>query len=437
MFRRGKLSFLNTKDDRIKIINERVNLTERHLMEMCSAFSLLTRKMAKYRDAHDELAKHIKNYADDEEINESLCNGLKSFTNAVTITGDYLDINVHRMELKIVNELAHFEQLCKSTRDNLRLAVIARDKEVLSQRQMLELKSKFAANNSAADSELFKAKLEVQRTNKDIDEIIGNFEQRKLHDVKQILSDFILISMKQHTKALEVLSASYYDICSIDERDDFLEFQKLMKSKEEPSARKASLKKGLRSQSMDSLDREHLKSPLKRHQKLSRSSKNLSGGGITGHGTKPEQSEEDEEDDDEEDEDEEATEQSAEEEDDEEEEEVSGSASEQETPLSTGRENVFGAKLRGGKDSMTSGSSTNAAATPLKPIRQSVKHPFKAVAATHVEKRSNRAPSYSPTPSSSPPLKTSFRKAAAGGGGAGATGAGGRGMATVVESKRI
>lgn len=47
MFRRGKLSFLSTKDDRIKIINERINLTERHLMEMCSAFSLLTRKMAK------------------------------------------------------------------------------------------------------------------------------------------------------------------------------------------------------------------------------------------------------------------------------------------------------------------------------------------------------------------------------------------------------
>lgn len=47
------------------------------------------------------MAKHIKNYADDEEINESLSSGLKSFTNAVTIAGDYMDINVHRMELKV------------------------------------------------------------------------------------------------------------------------------------------------------------------------------------------------------------------------------------------------------------------------------------------------------------------------------------------------
>ncbi|ALC38499.1 CG6405 [Drosophila busckii] len=376
MFRRGKLSFLSTKDDRIKIISERINLTERHLMEMCTAFSMLTRQMAKYRDAHDELAKSVKNYADDEEINESLCTGLKSFTNAITLNGDYMDINVHRLELKIVNELAHFEQLCKSTRDNLRLAVIARDKEVLSQRQMLELKSKFSANNSAADSELFKAKLEVQRTNKEIDEIINNFEQRKLRDVKQVLTDFILIAMKQHTKALEVLSASYYDICSIDERDDFLEFQKLMKNREEPTAnRKGALKKGLRSQSMDSLEHDHVKSPLKRHQKLSRSSKNLAGGGI-GRGTKAAHSEEEleqEEELDESDESEEETEQSVEEEEqDEEEEDDEASGSEEQQQQS--KRNVFGAKQR----------SKEATPVPLKPVRQSVKHPFKAVAATHV-----------------------------------------------------
>lgn len=138
--------------------------------------------------------------------------------------------------------------------------------------------------------------MEVQRTNKEIDEIIGNFEQRKLRDVKQILTDFILITIKHHTKALEVLSASYCDVCNIDERDDFLEFQKLMKTKEEPTGRKPSVKKGLRSQSMDNLDRDHLKSPLQRQQKLSRSSKNLTGGGITHANKSEEETEGDEKD---------------------------------------------------------------------------------------------------------------------------------------------
>ncbi|XP_073822412.1 CBY1 interacting BAR domain containing protein Fam92 isoform X2 [Musca autumnalis] len=278
MFRRGKLAFLNTKDDRIKIINERINLTEKHLMEMCTTFSACTRKMAKFRDSYDELSKSLKHYADEEEINESLTEGLKNLTNAVTIMADYMDLNVHRMEIKIVNEMAQFENLCKTTRDNLRSAVIARDKEVLKQRQMLDLKSKFSANNSAADSELLKAKMEVNRTNKEIDEVINNFEKRKLNDLKTILSDFILIAMKFHTKSLEALTASYYDVSNIDERGDFVEFQKLMKSKNETKEKKMAKNKkssSLRSQSMESLDRDQLLSPLKRKGRMSKSTKNL------------------------------------------------------------------------------------------------------------------------------------------------------------------
>jgi len=72
------------------------------------------------------------------------------------------------------------------------------------------------------------------------------------------------------------------------------------------------------------------------------------------------------------------TEQSVEEEED----EATGSASEdeaeQETPR-TPRANVFGAKLRGKETTSASSTGSN-----LKPVRQSVKHPFKAVAATHV-----------------------------------------------------
>ncbi|XP_055920782.1 CBY1-interacting BAR domain-containing protein homolog [Eupeodes corollae] len=284
MFRRvSKLSLLSTKDDRIKAINERINLTEKHLIELCTNFASCTRKLAKCRNSYDELAKGFKSFSEEEDVNESLCEGLKSFTNSITIMADYIDIVVHRMELKIVNELSQFENICKATRENLRIAVIARDKEVLRQKQMMEIKSKFSANTSAADSELIKAKLEVNRTNKEIDEIINNFEKRKLNDLKQILNDFVLISMKHHTKALEVLSATCYDISNIDEKHDLKEFQKLMKIDQESSSassnsKKISLKsKGLRAaQSMDNLDRDDLMSPAKNKKRLSSSTKNLS-----------------------------------------------------------------------------------------------------------------------------------------------------------------
>ncbi|XP_067623677.1 CBY1-interacting BAR domain-containing protein homolog [Eurosta solidaginis] len=296
MFRRGKLHFLSTKDDRIKIMNDRINSTEKHLLEICATFAACTRKIAKYRNTFDELGQKVKNYADEEKINYSLSDGLNSITTCITVQADYMDLLVHRMEMKIVNELSQFENLCKTTRENLRTATIARDKEVLKQQQLIEIKSKFTANNTAAaDSELVKAKMEVNRTNKEIDDIINSFEQRKLAELKTLLTDFILISMKYHTKTLEALSASYYDISNIDERADFSEFQKLMKTKTEPAARKLTLKKGMRSQSMDSLDHETLLSPLKRRNKLTRSNKSLVG--------KSDESEEEDDDDEEDDED--------------------------------------------------------------------------------------------------------------------------------------
>ncbi|XP_061396598.1 CBY1-interacting BAR domain-containing protein homolog [Musca vetustissima] len=365
MFRRGKLSFLNTKDDRIKIINERINLTEKHLMEMCSTFSSCTRKMAKFRDSYDELSKSLKHYADEEEINESLTEGLKNMTNAVTIMADYMDLNVHRMEIKIVNEMAQFETLCKTTRDNLRTAVIARDKEVLKQRQMLDLKSKFSANNSAADSELLKAKMEVNRTNKEIDEVISNFEKRKLNDLKQILTDFILIAMKYHTKSLEALTASYYDVTNIDERGDFIEFQKLMKTKNEAQEKKAGKNKkanSLRSQSMESLDRDQLLSPLKRKGRMSKSTKNL-------NETKTD--DDDDEDDDDEDDD-----------DDEEDDEDNSARSKSDDESNTEADEDVGDAV---SDDSASDIKANSKFNYKKPLaKPQVKHPFKAVAATHV-----------------------------------------------------
>lgn len=143
--------------------------------------------------------------------------------------------------------------------------------------------------------------MEVNRTNKEIDDIINNFEKRKLNDIKALLVDFILISMKYHTKSLEALSASYYDVTNIDERGDFSEFQKLMKSKTEAHEKKSSKKaSSLRSQSMESLDRDQLLSPLKRKDRISKSTKNLAENKTDEEDENEEDEEEEEDDDDEE-----------------------------------------------------------------------------------------------------------------------------------------
>ncbi|XP_037960673.1 protein FAM92A [Teleopsis dalmanni] len=270
MFRRSKIPFASEKDDRVKFLNQRVNLAEKHLAIICTAFASYARKMARFRDSHDDMAKCFKNYVDEEDLNESLAEGLKNFFTAITVLGDYIDGALHCLENKVLTQIFQFENVCKMTREKLRNAVNARNREVDKQRQMLELKNKFAANNTAADAELMKAKQEVHRTNKEINEILYDFEKQKLKEVKTSLLDFVYISMKYHTKAIETLTASFYDLNNIDVHGDHLALQNLIRKKE-----KSILLKSSKSQSLDQLDRDSSPSPLNQSKRLSTSNKTL------------------------------------------------------------------------------------------------------------------------------------------------------------------
>lgn len=50
-----------------------------------------------------------------------------------------------------------------------------------------------------------KASVEVSRVVKGLEEQIDTFEKRKLHDLKTILLDFIIIELSFHAKTLELL----------------------------------------------------------------------------------------------------------------------------------------------------------------------------------------------------------------------------------------
>ncbi|RLU25907.1 hypothetical protein DMN91_002069 [Ooceraea biroi] len=73
---------------------------------------------------------------------------------------------------------------------------------------------------SHAESEVMKASVEVSRVVKGLEEQINSFERRKLHDLQSVLLDFVIIELRFHTKALELLTKAYQDIVSIDEIKD-------------------------------------------------------------------------------------------------------------------------------------------------------------------------------------------------------------------------
>lgn len=60
----------------------------------------------------------------------------------------------------------------------------------------------------------------MSRTAKSLSEQTEFFEKRKLHQLKSLLSDFIMIEMTFHAKAVELLSVAYQQVSDINDRND-------------------------------------------------------------------------------------------------------------------------------------------------------------------------------------------------------------------------
>ncbi|XP_043799240.1 protein FAM92A-A isoform X1 [Apis laboriosa] len=214
-----------------KFVQDRISNVEKHFAELCTTFAAYTRKAARLRDKGDEIAKIIQTYAESETINRSLSNGLTNFSTTLSVIGDYRDAQVQRFDAKIISSLSQYATICKNARDDVKNTFTARDKELTRKRHLDRLKERNPRNRqmiSQAESELMKASVEVSRVVKGLEEQIDTFEKRKLHDLKTILLDFIIIELSFHAKTLELLTKGYHDIAGIDEVKDLEEFREAM-----------------------------------------------------------------------------------------------------------------------------------------------------------------------------------------------------------------
>ncbi|XP_050077782.1 CBY1-interacting BAR domain-containing protein 1 [Anopheles maculipalpis] len=217
-------------DEQTKFILDRINTVEKHFGELCGALAEYTRKIARLRDKTDELAHTTQDYCDAEKFNPTLGGALSSMAKAITLLGDFHDIRVKRLETKIVAELSQYEAVCKHCKEEVKEALLVRDKDLAKRKQLEQSKSRngrFKRNTN--DTELIKSNLEVEKALKEIEHQVERFEKQKLHDLKELLQSFVLIELKMHTQAVEVLSATYQDISDIDEAKDLQSVHKELK----------------------------------------------------------------------------------------------------------------------------------------------------------------------------------------------------------------
>ncbi|XP_012151649.1 CBY1 interacting BAR domain containing protein Fam92 isoform X3 [Megachile rotundata] len=211
-----------------KFVQDRISNVERHFAELCTTFAAYTRKAARLRDKGDEVAKVIQTYAQSETTNRSLSMGLMNFSATLSVIGDYRDAKVQRLDAKIIAPLSQYATICKHARDDVKNTFAARDKELTRKRHLDRLRERNPRNRqmiSQAESELMKASVEVSRVVKGLEEQIDSFEKRKLHDLKTLLLDFVVIELSFHAKTLELLTKAYQDIAEIDEVKDLEDFR--------------------------------------------------------------------------------------------------------------------------------------------------------------------------------------------------------------------
>ncbi|XP_033328526.1 CBY1 interacting BAR domain containing protein Fam92 isoform X2 [Megalopta genalis] len=222
----------NVWEREAKFVQDRISNVEKHFAELCTSFAAYTRKAARLRDKGDDVAKAIQVYAQSETVNRSLTTGLTNFSTTLSVIGDYRDAEVQRFDAKIVAPLSQYATICKHARDDVKNTFTARDKELTRKRHLDRLRERNPRNRqmiSQAESELMKASVEVSRVVKSLEEQIDSFEKRKLHDLKTVLLDFVVIELSFHAKSLELLTKAYQDIAEVDETKDLEEFRETMR----------------------------------------------------------------------------------------------------------------------------------------------------------------------------------------------------------------
>ncbi|KAM7370236.1 hypothetical protein PAMP_011507 [Pampus punctatissimus] len=171
-----------------------VKHTEKHLGEICSLLASYTRKTAKLRDKADLLVAQLFDFSNTED--PELQVGLKNLAEDLAMVQDYRQAQVERLETRVVAPLKAYGDIIKNKR--------------------AEVNAQKASNNA-------------QRSTRQLEETITDFQRQKLEDVKIIFTDFITVEMLFHAKALEVYTHTYQNLETINTQRDLELFNRRIK----------------------------------------------------------------------------------------------------------------------------------------------------------------------------------------------------------------
>ncbi|XP_045620351.1 CBY1-interacting BAR domain-containing protein 1-B isoform X2 [Procambarus clarkii] len=230
MFSSNSLSKVHSNQARF--IQERISGVEKHFGQICNALGSYTRKTAKLRDRGDVLSKTLLDYGEVENLNKSLRSALCDTADTLAAVQDYRNVQVERLETRVVGEIALYGGICKAAREELKRSFDTRQQEINHRRDLEKTKNRRPQNRQQiviAETKHQKATAEAKRACQNLEEQMDQFEQKKVADLKKVLREFVQTELAFHAKALELYTKAYNQISNIEEEEDLEEFRNALK----------------------------------------------------------------------------------------------------------------------------------------------------------------------------------------------------------------
>ncbi|XP_053304273.1 CBY1-interacting BAR domain-containing protein 2 [Spea bombifrons] len=220
------MNLVLSRDAQVKIMENTVSNAEKYFGQFCTVLASYTRKTAKLRDKADTLVKQLIDFANTE--NPELRTAMKNMAEELAKVQDYRHAQVERLETKVVSPMKRYGPLIKETRAEIKKFNSVRNKEIKELEKLERLRHRAPSDRqmiSQAESSVQKASVDAARTTQQLEEVIDSFQQQKIKDVQKIFSDFLMVEMVFHARALEVYTSAFHRLQDCDLEKDMEDFR--------------------------------------------------------------------------------------------------------------------------------------------------------------------------------------------------------------------
>uniref|UniRef100_A0A3B1KGK3 CBY1 interacting BAR domain containing 2 n=1 Tax=Astyanax mexicanus TaxID=7994 RepID=A0A3B1KGK3_ASTMX len=215
-----------SRETQLKAMEATIDNAEKYMGQFCTLLAAYSRKTAKLRDKADMLTRQLHDFACTEDPEMSIC--LKNFSEDLSMVQDYRQAEVERLDARVVTPLKAYGDIVKTKRADLKKFSTDRNKELKEVQRLEKLRLKNPADRQGitqAEVNVQRASSNASRSTKQMEETIIEFQRQKLEDVKRIFTEFIMVEMLFHAKALEVYTHTFKNMETMDTDKDLEMFR--------------------------------------------------------------------------------------------------------------------------------------------------------------------------------------------------------------------